>query len=148
MDPTDLTIWLTALFGGFGIMMAVVSCAIVTVCVLVPFGFIGWYIVKRSDQAGAARTAALSWPSTTGKVVKSRVEVSSSGESTNVDPHVIYEYTVNGQVYRGDQIRAGDKFMRVQVGKAAYETVDRYPEGATVTVFYNPAKPSEAALER
>jgi hypothetical protein len=30
----------------------------------------------------------------------------------------------------------------------AQSIVDRYPDGATVTVYYNPADPSDAVLER
>jgi hypothetical protein len=38
--------------------------------------------------------------------------------------------------------------MRITSSGDAYKTIDRYPVGAIVTVYYNPANPAEAALER
>lgn len=144
MDPTELFPWLV---GGGTVLTIVVS----TVCaVCVPLAIVGgvfYYIFKRGGQRSQLNKASLTWPSTTGTVLKSRVEVS-GGEMTSVTPKVIYEYNVAGVRYEGDTIRAGDKFMRVTGSGTAYDTVDRYPEGAAVTVYYNPANPAQSALER
>lgn len=82
-----------------------------------------------------------------GTIIKSRVEVS-GGENTTVSPKVIYTYEVRGKLYQCDQIRAGDKFWSVSSSQSAYQTIDQYPEGLDVTVYYNPNNPEEAALER
>ena len=93
------------------------------------------------------RQTSQAWPTTTGKVLKSRVEVS-GGDHASVNPRVVYEYEVRGQTFQNDQVRAGDKFMRVSSSRDAYDTVDRYPVGARISVYYNPANPVESALER
>ena len=54
-----------------------------------------------------------------------------------------YQYTVEGSPYRGTQIRAGDKFGTVP----GPEILDRFPKGAKVPVYYNPAGPAESVLE-
>ncbi len=93
------------------------------------------------------KEASQGWVSTRGRVIKSRVEVS-GGEMTSVSPRVIYEYMVGAIEYQGDQIRAGEKFWAARTSRDAYDTIDRYPEGMAVTVYYNPANPTESALER
>lgn len=131
------------------IIIVVVAVLVSLVLTLAPFALIGWFIYKRAQQAKEANLASQNWLMTNGKVIKSRVEVS-GGDYTSVTPRVIYEYEVGGHTYRGEQIRAGDKFLRIQTGgsRSAYDTVDRYTEGTSVTVFYNPQNPSEAVLER
>jgi hypothetical protein len=147
MDPESLTAWLV----GGSVLFTIFIVVVTLVCTLVPlvaiFGGIFWYIRRGSQNAKALNQAALSWLSTTGTVVKSRVEVS-GGDHTSVTPRVIYQYEVNGTMYQADRIRAGDIHMRISTSGGAYATVDHYPEGATVTVYYNPMNPAEAALER
>jgi hypothetical protein len=147
MDPTELFPWL---FGGsmvFTLVIVIISVCLSVVCTVVPIGAVIWFIMKRSKQSQAMQQASLSWRSTTGRVVKSRVEVS-GGEHSSVSPYVLYEYEVNGRAYQNAQIRAGDQFMRSGSSRDAYETVDRYPVGQPVTVYYDPANPINAALER
>jgi hypothetical protein len=131
------------------IIIVVVAALFSIVLTIAPFALIGWFIYKRAQQAKEANLASQNWLMTNGKVIKSRVEVS-GGNYTSVTPRVIYEYEVGGQTYRGERIRAGDKFLHIQTSgsRTAYDTVDRYAEGTTVTVFYNPQNPAEAVLER
>jgi hypothetical protein len=147
MDPESLV----ALLAGGSILLTVFIVVVSIVCTLVPlvavFGGLFWYIRRGSQNAQAVNQAALSWPSTTGTVVKSRVEVS-GGDHTSVSPRIIYQYEVNGTLYQAERIKAGDVHMRISTSRGAYDMVDRYPEGAAVTVFYNPMNPAEAALER
>jgi hypothetical protein len=75
------------------------------------------------------------------------VEVS-GGEVTSVSAYVLYEYEVQGQTYQSTQIKAGDRFIRSGSSRDAYQTVDQYPPGTLVTVYYDPANPAESALER
>ena len=100
------------------------------------------------EPASLVRQAAQGWLSTTGRVLIARVEVHRTGRSRHEIARVIYSYAVGGQPYQGQQIRAGDKFLRVQMMGEAQQTVARYPLGATVTVYYNPTNPAESALER
>jgi hypothetical protein len=110
------------------------------------FGAFLFWVIRRSQQAKALREASQTWPTTTGKVLKSRAEVR-GGRRARVYPYIVYEYAVNGQSYESDHVRANDKLWRGYSSRDAYDTVDRYPAGATVTVYYNPADPQQSALE-
>jgi hypothetical protein len=144
MDINELFPWL---FGGGTALFVIASILFSILCTVVPFGAVGWYLYNQNKKAKAVKQASLSWLPTMGTVIKSRVEVS-GGENSTVSPKVIYTYEVRGQLYQCDQIRAGDKFWSVSSSQTAYETIDRYPEGLDVTVYYNPANPAEATLER
>jgi hypothetical protein len=130
----------TLLFG------AVIAAATILPAVGI-FGGLGWFFSKRAKEARALSTSAQSWAATTGTVLKSRVEVS-GGDVTSVTPYILYEYQVDGQRYEASQIRAGDVYMAVRKRRAAYDLVDKYPVGAQVTVYFDPANPGMAALER
>jgi hypothetical protein len=143
----DFWTWFSILVGGGSVVIAVLATIFGGLCTLVPFVAIGWYIWSQAKKRDAVRQAAQGWRTTTGRVLKSRVEVS-GGENTTVSARVIYAYDVSGRAYQSDQIRAGDKVMTVSSSGDAYRLIDRYPEGAIVTVYYNPANPQEAALER
>jgi len=147
MDPNELITWLI----GGGTLLSVLTAVVAGCCAIaLPigiFGGLGYWIYKRSQQAKGAQQAAQSWLATAGTVVLSRVEVS-GGETASVNPRVAYQYQVGAQTYQSEIIRAGSQFFSVSSGRNAYDTVDRYPVGATVTVYYNPANPAEAALER
>jgi len=59
-------------------------------------------------------------------------------------PLVVYEYKVNGRRFTGHRISVGE----IAGDFAAESTVNRYPQGAEVEVYYNPADPKQAVLER
>jgi hypothetical protein len=147
MDPNDLFPWLI----GGGTFLTIAATVLSICCsIALPlgiFGGLGYYIYKNSQKAKAVQQAAQSWLTTRGQVVLSRVEVS-GGDTTSVTPRVVYQYQVGAQTYQSETIRAGSQFFSVTSGRGAYDTVDRYPVGATVTVYYNPANPAESALER
>jgi len=110
----------------------------------------GIYAIYQSIKTRQQVKQIQNWPSTMGRVIDSRVV--HGGYDTdkmrrNYVQHVEYEYTVGGVTYRNDQIAPGPRQAhprRYQARNAA----NRYPIGATVTVFYNPANPQEAVLEQ
>lgn len=58
-------------------------------------------------------------------------------------PHIVYEYTAGGRTHRSHQLRG------VPLGASELpHFLSRYPAGATAQVYYNPADPQEAVLER
>jgi len=144
MDVNEIMLWL---FGGGTILIVVLSVVLSLLCTLLPIAGVIWYLYQRKQKANLVRQTSQTWPVTPGRVIKSRVEVS-GGEITSVHPRVIYEYEVRGRQYQNDQIRAGDKYWEVGSSQEAYKTIDRYPEGLEVAVYYNPDNPAEAALER
>jgi hypothetical protein len=118
--------------------------------VLLPLGLMGaafWYSYNRKKKRTDILQASQRWLSTTGKVLKSRVEVD-GGEYTSTRAFVLYEYEVRGQMYQSSQLRPGDRFLMSHAERKNYDIVEQYPAGATVTVYYDPANPDESALER
>jgi hypothetical protein len=94
------------------------------------------------------------WPETTGKVIASRVQSLRKTPSdpgygrrdTNVtnQPLVQYEYTVGARTYRCSRIS-----VAAEVDGAELRAIlERYPVGKAVTVYYDPARPERALLER
>ena len=88
------------------------------------------------------------WPETTGKVVASRVTSlqKGSGSDSRVtnQPLVRYEYTVGGQTYLCSRVSVAEEVD----GAELRAILKRYPVGHAVTVYYDPASPERALLER
>ena len=137
--------WIVA---GFSVFITVASVACSIIIPILILGGIGYFIYKRSQQSSVARQVAQSWPSTSGTVLMSSVQSRQSGRSHSTYPVVVYQYAVNGRTYQNQTIKAGEQFMNVRIMGQAQATVARYPIGANVTVYYNPANPAESALER
>jgi hypothetical protein len=106
-------------------------------------------VVKLVEVRRASR-----WPATPGTITVSTVNASknkpgdpgydfSDTEVTN-QPFVEYEYKVDRRKLRGNRITIGEKIS----GFELESTLARYPVGATVTVYYDPANPKNAVLER
>lgn len=55
-----------------------------------------------------------------------------------------YEYRVNGKRYTGQRVSIGEDLGDGDVAG----TLARYPRGSNVTVYYDPADPAQAVLER
>lgn len=96
----------------------------------------------------AARAAA-DWPAVSGQIVVSEVESIHKYEDgrsrTTYAPAVEYAYQVHGNDYRGRQIKFG---IGVSGSRGfAEKVITRYPLGSAVEVHYDPANPSNAALE-
>ncbi len=81
------------------------------------------------------------WPSTTGTVLSATVQVGTSGTVRTEQPLVFYAYQVDGQLFQGHRLR----FLHSPWQAAA--VVDHCRAGSPVTVFYDPADPSNSTLE-
>jgi hypothetical protein len=128
----------------FGLLMTAAA-------ILLPMAIVGglaFYLYRRHRRSRTARAAAQAWSETTGVVVTSTLKVQRTVRSRSEVPVVVYQYQVDGTVYLGKVIKAGDQFFSVRLAGDARQTVERYPAGAQVTVFYDPANPAESALER
>ena len=96
--------------------------------------------------------ASMSWPTVSGRVVSSSVRQDvqrgdeDSADTTSHVPHVQYEYQVCGQVYQGNRMAFQDKSFSSH--KKAFALVEGFPAGQPVAVFYDPANPGSAVLER
>lgn len=112
---------------------------------MIPTSIAGLIVYKMGEVRRASR-----WPSTPGRIVASKtrkVHTTQSGGAPSVGnvPDITYLYTVDGVEHRGKRISIGAIKADSPEVEAALE---RYQVGRTGPVFYNPAKPDEAVLER
>ena len=116
-----------------------------TISTALPLIFVG---LGLAVAALTARTvlharASAKWSHTPGLITGSKI---SQGHSTSFSPLVQYSYTVDGQPLTGKRICFG--IARTFAGyQFAQSYTKRYPAGTEVTVYYDPAAPSEAVLE-
>jgi hypothetical protein len=100
------------------------------------------------DALEARRMAE--WPAVAGRVVVSESATTPfRGRAIRYAPaaRIAYEYTVSGIAFTSERVGVDT----VQVETASEEGQRRlrdYPAGATVTVYYDPANPAVAVLER
>jgi hypothetical protein len=95
--------------------------------------------------------ASISWPSVTGTITRTGVEshwkIWGGDTITRIHkPSVEYEYSVGGIRHRGN--RVGFLETSTSSRRRAEQKAARYTVGSEVAVFYDPAAPSEACLER
>lgn len=106
-----------------------------TVALLVGLAFVGLALWLHS-KARACKT----WPSVEGVVLESRLD---DAHLEFMKPVLRYRYAVAGQSHVGFRVAfAGYGISR----DAMSRLIAPYPAGATVQVFYDPAKPSRAVL--
>jgi Protein of unknown function (DUF3592) len=109
---------------------------------------VGVFLYRRSKMRDTAKHAAQSWSNTLGTVISSTIQVKRTSNSRSEIPVVVYQYQVNGNAYTGQTIKAGEQFFNFRLMGDAQKAIARYPVGAQVMVYYNPANPAESALER
>ncbi len=132
------------MMGGVG------TSIIVAVLPLLALVAVGTFVATRIRRHSSSRSTALSWPHTMGTVLSATVQMSRRGATRQEAPLVLYAYQVHGQVFQGSRVRAGDaNGHRKNAGTqtSASNTVTRYPAGAPVIVYYDPANPASSALE-
>lgn len=102
-----------------------------------------------------AVTAASKWPAATGRIVESQAEARRISKSSIGDDliensevrnfaAVRYAFNVGRAKYQGNRIGFGENAGNVGIA----ETLKRYPKGAEVTVYYDPANPRNCVLDR
>jgi hypothetical protein len=96
--------------------------------------------------------ASMAWPYAPGRVIASTVRQNvTQGDAHHADtysysPFVQYEYAVNQQTYQSFQIAFQEKtYSRL---KKAQEALQAYQPGQPVWVFFDPADPRNAVLDR
>jgi hypothetical protein len=102
----------------------------------------------RRSRRGGADGGVAGWAQTVGTVLSATVKIRRLGQIRAEIPMVIYSYEVDGRPYQSYRVRAGDDTGQIPVVNTASVTLDRYPVGSNVTVYYDPDDPANAALER
>lgn len=107
--------------------------------ILVGVGVFCWKI-DDFKQAYASST----WPTVQGQIVHSEVVWLRNQKGLVYDADITYHYAVNGQQYAGTLV----SILEYQGDSHSMSEIVRgYPEGAPVTVHYDPANPAYAVLE-
>lgn len=101
---------------------------------------------------GGRSSSSKDWSSAYGVITESYVTSERKEESSKPDdfvyrPVLAYEYIVGGRRYAGSRIYFG-ALQKDKERAASEKKLTAYPVGAPVSVFYNPALPSDAVLER
>jgi hypothetical protein len=114
------------------------------------FSAIGLGMLRYARGVSAKAQESLSWPSSEGVISHSAVlarmrQTSNSTNAPTYQADVAYRYKVRGRDYSSARITLADFSS---TGGRAQGIVDRYPDGAPVTVHYNPVDPSDAVLEQ
>jgi hypothetical protein len=87
------------------------------------------------------------WTETSGTVFYSYAAASGGKARSGFVAKVVYHYSVNGVNYAGNTL--SHEFSRTFLGEsreAAEARLNAYPNGAAVTVFYDPAAPEYSCL--
>lgn len=92
------------------------------------------------------------WPAVRGRITAACVleEPSRSGDGPRTmlyRPEIQFEYQVAGRSYAGQRVHALRE-RAISRRRYADDVVARYPVGREVQVYYDPANPRDAALER
>ncbi|KXK12812.1 MAG: hypothetical protein UZ14_CFX002002050 [Chloroflexi bacterium OLB14] len=136
-------------FSGIMVLVSLAGTACAVILPILIIGGIGYYLYRRNQQSMAQRQDSQNWSTTTGKILMSSVQSQrSSTGGYSIYPVIVYQYEVNGKTYQNQTVRVGDKFLKINVVGQAQKTVDKYPIGKEVTVYYDPNNPAECALER
>lgn len=123
------------------------SAGIIVAAIL---GLIALWILLRALRGWAAASASRAWLTASGRVLNSsliRTQRRGTSGGGSYIPMIVYEYQVDGKVYRGNRYAFGSQIGTGFTGIAS-RVVDQYPEGSTVDVYYNPDNPAEAVLKR
>ncbi|NJN80338.1 MAG: DUF3592 domain-containing protein [Anaerolineales bacterium] len=140
----------TIIFTGITLLLSIGGAACAVILPILILGGLGYFLYKRNQKSTAYRQSAQNWLSTTGTILMSSVQSRRSSSSGGYSdyPVIVYQYQVNGQSYQSQRLKAGEQFFNVNVSWQAQETINKYPIGKEVTVYYDPNNPAESALER
>jgi hypothetical protein len=122
-----------------GIDITTVSLVALCVAPVVTMVFVASRV--RRHRSPASRPLAADWPHTSGTVLSATVQVNRHGAGRKQTPIVLYAYQVDGRFFQGSRVR-------LRGVAEASGALARYPAGACVTVYYDPANPALCALER
>lgn len=91
-----------------------------------------------------------SWPTVVGTILGSSLQVNQSTDdngstTTTYGVALRFKYSVSGQEYQGARRTFTD--VSTSSRRRAEQILARYPQGGSVTVYYDPDNPSSCALE-
>ena len=99
------------------------------------------YLMKHAVDSFRLYGASLRWPSVPGRVLESRLTLSPHGQNLR-NFWVKYEFEVEGKKYTDYRVALYTIVRKDEAERLAR----RFPDDATVEVFYRPGKPKTAVL--
>lgn len=128
-----------------GLRAAAVRFYLVTACFVIG----GLALLATGFSEVRESYTAQNWPSTTGTITESEVEVQHNRRigkpsTTSYITHISYAYQVDGMPYTSDRVSLGT--LNRSSEDTAYGYVARFPLGASVDVYYDPVLHSRSAL--
>ena len=120
----------------------------INIIIGITFFILGVALILLAKHNAKRAAASLTWSAVQGTVTSSLLTsfTTDDNASVNYQAKVEYNYTVAGKSYQGKRIAFGAAASNNQQAEEAL--VRKYAVGTTVEVFYDPAKPSDAVLER
>jgi hypothetical protein len=108
---------------------------------------LGVYSIISHDSAGRN---SLSWPTTTGKILKTKIYERTDTVvvvgSTDYYVYVKYVYSVDGKEYTSSKVRFTEPSSFMDLKDAQRERA-KFPVNKEVDVYYNPDNPESSCLE-
>lgn len=149
-----IAVGLTFIFGTEHLVnllkMFVPASGNVPVAVMLAFMGLFALLIGRAASYEVRQTA--NWLSTSGVIEESGVENFQAMDEgrwrTMKRSNVVYSYKVNGNDYRSGRIAVRGWKASSSIGALVGGLAKKYPPGKPVEVFYDPANPAEAVLER
>ncbi|HEX3527825.1 MAG TPA: DUF3592 domain-containing protein [Thermoanaerobaculia bacterium] len=120
------------------------GCLVLFFAVFFLVGLAAFYFVTLRPVM--SYVAARSWQETTCTVLSSQVGTHSGSDSTTYSVDVVYTYVLDGRAYQSDRYGFLGGSSSGRTGKE--EIVARYPPGARVSCWVDPAHPDQAVLSR
>ncbi len=120
-------------------MQGPIFISVMALFVLIGLGMLG-FSIRNLIYSQKPRA----WPTVQGKVVSSEIRTKSASDSTTHEVRVTYKYQVAGLEYEGKRLAYG---YGGSSNRNSHELIlKKLKEAKTVSVRYDPAKPSEAVL--
>ncbi|PKQ65799.1 hypothetical protein BZG02_01990 [Labilibaculum filiforme] len=106
----------------------------------------GWFFYENISQTLVEEAnASKSWPTVQGTVTSATIHTSISDGTKMYNSDIIYTYLVEGKEYLGTRISTTDG--STSNSSSVKKEIQKYAEGRTVTVHYDPEFPDASLLE-
>lgn len=91
-------------------------------------------------------SASNSWPTVSGTIIKSEIDVWRDDGKTHYQPDIVYSYKVDNKKFTSSKITVGDPPLDNSITPAKRLQTE-YPVDSEVTVYYDPEVPASSALK-
>lgn len=93
-----------------------------------------------------ARTAQSSWTATSGVVSGHNVRRVGRKSPHTYNTYITYSYEIGGYWNSGGPLEVNRNTFYMSEDSARGDLADSFPEGGSLTVYYNPSNPSDSSL--